>query len=56
MCQEKNVNFFPMNNLMQYDSIKGMQIVVFSDMIVQVDSNYQKRLEPVYWIVEEKKK
>ncbi len=44
--------FFSQEQLDAIHSIKGSQIVVFKDIVIQLDSNYQKTLDPIFWIVE----
>lgn len=51
---EEECEFFSKEQRAVIGNIKGSQIVVFTNIVIQLDSNHQKTLEPAYWIVEEK--
>jgi hypothetical protein len=52
---EEECEFFSKEQQAAIENIKGAQIVAFTNIVIQLDSNHQKTLEPAYWIVEEKK-
>lgn len=50
---KKECSFFSQEQLDAIHDIKGTQIVIFKDIIIQIDTNCQKKLDPIFWLVEE---